>query len=80
MGAPYIYDISRLRVKHSLWATNNSNTNLSFNYAQVPYDIAYLGWGSVIGIATRYELEGSGTESRWRQDFPHPSSPSLGLT
>ena len=31
-------------------------------------------------IATRYGLDGSGIESRWRRDFPHPSRPALGPT
>ena len=36
--------------------------------------------GSVVGIATRYGLDGPGIESRWRRDFPHPSRPVLGPT
>jgi hypothetical protein len=35
---------------------------------------------SVVGIATRYGLDGPGIESRWRRDFPHPSRPALGPT
>ena len=37
-------------------------------------------WGreSVVGIATRYGLDGPGIESRWGRDFPHPSRPALG--
>jgi hypothetical protein len=31
-------------------------------------------------IATRYELDGPRIKSRWRQDFPHPSRPTLGPT
>jgi hypothetical protein len=33
---------------------------------------------SVVGAATRYELDGPGIESRWGRDFPHPSIPALG--
>jgi hypothetical protein len=34
-----------------------------------------------VGIATRYELDGPGIESRWgRGDFPHPFRPALGPT
>ena len=33
---------------------------------------------SVAGLATRYGLGGTGIESRWRRDFPHPSRPALG--
>ena len=32
---------------------------------------------SVVGIATRYGLDGPGIEYRWRRDFPHPSRPAL---
>jgi hypothetical protein len=35
---------------------------------------------SVVGIATRYELERPGIESRWGRDFQHPSRPALGPT
>jgi hypothetical protein len=30
---------------------------------------------SVVCIATMYRLDGSEIESRWRRDYPHPSSP-----
>jgi hypothetical protein len=33
---------------------------------------------SVVGIATRYGLDGPGIESRWGRDFPQPSKPALG--
>ena len=33
-----------------------------------------------VGSSTRYGLDGPGTESRWRQDFPHPYRPALGPT
>ena len=39
-----------------------------------------MGRDSVVGIATRYELDGPGIESRWGQYFPHPSRPALGPT
>jgi hypothetical protein len=35
---------------------------------------------SWFGIATGYGLDGSGIESRWGRDFPHPSRPALGPT
>ena len=38
------------------------------------------GRDSSVGIATLYELGGPGIESRWGQDFPHLSRPSLGPT
>ena len=31
-------------------------------------------------IATRYGQEGTGIETRWGRDFPHPSIPALGPT
>ena len=34
--------------------------------------------GSVVGLATRYGLEGPGIESRCGRDFPHLSRPALG--
>ena len=36
--------------------------------------------GSVVGIATRYGLDGTGIQSRWGRDSPHPSRPATGLT
>jgi len=38
------------------------------------------GPGSVVGIATRYGLDGPGIESRCGRDFPHPPRPALGPT
>ena len=48
-------------------------------------------WGSSFGhkldnssllsvCVSSYRLDGPGIESGWRQDFPHPSRPALGLT
>jgi hypothetical protein len=39
-----------------------------------------LSQNSIVGIATRYGLDGLGIESRWERDFPHPSRPALGPT
>jgi hypothetical protein len=43
---------------------------------------AFCGKGrdSSVGIATRYELDGPGIESRWGRDFSQPSRPALGPT
>ena len=30
-----------------------------------------VGWGSAVGIATGYCLDGRGIESRWGKGFPH---------
>jgi hypothetical protein len=35
---------------------------------------------SVVGIDTRYGLEGPGIEYRWQKHFPHSSRPTLGPT
>jgi hypothetical protein len=34
----------------------------------------------IVGITTRYELDGPRLESRWGQDFQHPSRSALGPT
>jgi len=39
-----------------------------------------MGQDSVIGITTRYGLDGPGIESRWGRDFPRPSRLALGPT
>jgi hypothetical protein len=39
-----------------------------------------MGRDSVVGIATRYGLDGPGIESRWGRDFSQPSRPALGPT
>jgi hypothetical protein len=36
-----------------------------------------MGRDSLVGIATRYGLDGPGIESRWVQAFPHLSRPAL---
>jgi hypothetical protein len=45
-----------------------------------PISLLVTGRYSVVGIATRYELDGPGIESRWGRDFHHPSRPVLGPT
>jgi hypothetical protein len=44
------------------------------------YCFIVRGRYSVVGIATRYGLDGPGIDSRWGRDFPHPSRPALGPT
>ena len=39
-----------------------------------------MGRDSSVGIETGYGLYGPGIESRWGQDFLHPSRPELGHT
>jgi hypothetical protein len=40
----------------------------------------YVGRDRVVGIATRYKLDGPRIESLWQRDIPHPSRPALGPT
>ena len=47
------------------------------------YEYNDRGWGSAVGIATRYGLNGPGIASRWGgggRDFPDPSRQALGPT
>ena len=37
------------------------------------------GRDSPVDIATRYELDGQGTEPQWKRDFPHPASCTMGI-
>jgi hypothetical protein len=40
----------------------------------------FVSRDSVVGIATRYGLDGPGVESRWGRDFSQQSTPNLGTT
>jgi hypothetical protein len=42
------------------------------------YSLHNVGRDSSVGIATGYEVDGPGIESRWGRDFPHPSRPAVG--
>ena len=55
---------------------------LSHFYTFLDYFVFLLlvGQDSVVGIATRYGLDGPGIESQWGRDFPQPSRPALGPT
>ena len=39
-----------------------------------------VGRDSLVGVATRYGLDGRRIGSRWGRDFPHPSIPAQGPT
>jgi hypothetical protein len=39
-----------------------------------------VGWDSIVGIATRYRLDGPWIESRWGRDFQCQCRPALGPT
>jgi hypothetical protein len=64
------------------WAFNNtSRWQMGFNSVfKGLINVYCCGPGSVVGIATGYELDGPGIESRWGRDFPHLSRPALGST
>ena len=52
------------------------------NLTALQYTSAYnihnmVGPDGAVGIATRYELDGPGIESRCGRDFQHPSRPAL---
>jgi hypothetical protein len=39
-----------------------------------------MGRDSIVGIVTRYGLDGPGIDFRWGRDFSQPSRPALGPT
>jgi len=41
------------------------------------YDLYTVGRNSSVFIATRHRLDGPWIESRWGQDFLHPSRPAM---
>ena len=44
------------------------------------HSIATCGPDSSVGVATGYELDGTGIESPWGRDFPHLFRPAMGPT
>jgi hypothetical protein len=75
--------------KHFL-VSSNKNHDYVCHDTNFPIEIIYfclliysmtdLGRYISVSIATRYELDGQGIESRWGQDFPHSSRPTVGPT
>jgi len=53
---------------------------VNYSTCDIPSLESYSGPGSIVSIATGYGLDGPGIESRWGQDFPHLSRPTLGPT
>jgi hypothetical protein len=49
-------------------------------YLYSNYQTPRVSQNCVAGTATRYGLDGAGIESRWWQDFSHPSTRALGPT
>ena len=59
-----------------IYDENSSKSNMMY----LDYKVAHTdscGPGSIFGIATGYELDGPGIESRWGWDFPHLSRLAL---
>ena len=57
-----------VNIVHKSSSNNNNNNNNN------------LGPKSLVGIATRYGLDGSGIKSRWGRELPHLTRPALGPT
>jgi hypothetical protein len=55
-------------------------TLLTLTIPNIHRSTSHCGPGNSVGIATNYELDGPGIESRWGRDFPHLSRPALGHT
>jgi hypothetical protein len=43
----------------------------------IGYRNIFVDQNSVVGIVTRYGLEGPGIQFRWGRNFPYPSRPAL---
>jgi len=67
------------RVPHFAFVT--MMTSLLHTHIFFVYYRLFIGRDSAVVIATLYELEGPGIESRWGGEiFPHTSRPALGPT
>jgi hypothetical protein len=49
----------------------------AFNASGCIVSITIVGRDRVVGVATRYGLDGPGIDSRWGRDFSHPFRPAL---
>jgi hypothetical protein len=67
MGMEYAQIVVRVHVSEPSRVSEHVTTNSG-------------GRESVVGIATRYGLDGPSMESRWGQDFSQPFRPALGPT
>jgi hypothetical protein len=82
-------NVSVLRQINPIHVLQSSFYKIRFNHISVTnqctliilyYTIQFVGSDSSVGIATRYQLDGPGIESRWGRGFQHPSRPALGPT
>jgi hypothetical protein len=58
--------------------TSTRNDPPFFSHEGPLHIIPGLSRGNAVDIATRYELDGQGIESRWGRHFPHSSRAALG--
>jgi hypothetical protein len=76
---PKLNSSSQCRVRTQL-LTGTVLLEQSILRIKLLYRHTRMGRNSSVGIATRYELDSPGIESRWGRDFQHPSRPALGPT
>jgi hypothetical protein len=62
----------------TLWRTQYSANTHSLHTHTHTY--TFVGRDSSVGIANRYGQAGPRIGSQWGREFPHPSTPTLGLT
>ena len=72
--------VGRLGNAISLYIYALTSHNLSTDSCICTKVVNLVDRDSSVGIATPYELDGLGIESRCGRDFPHPSRPALGPT
>ena len=74
------YDPVNDTVSFTEWHLTQGETTVLFHILFFTGLMAQMDRNTSVGIATRYGLYGPGIESRWRRDFPHPSTLALGPT
>ena len=77
------FDCAQLRYGLIFWLNNILTKVVCYGFCKS--NLMYFQWNncgrfSVVGIGIRCGLGDPGIESRWGQDFPHPSSPAVLLT
>jgi hypothetical protein len=80
--APPVYPGKDTRypcLREAGWATRLVCT-CAENLVPTAMYVCMAGRDGVVGIETRYGLDGLGIESRWERDFPHLSRPVVDST
>jgi hypothetical protein len=83
LSEKFLQIISRRSFVVRIWISkslgNKIGITCDFTLLHTVHSDMSLGYThfSVVGIATAYELDGPGIESRWGRDFPHLSRPAL---